>query len=88
MLGTITTTWSVAALLGPFFGGAFAEIGWWRGSFWSQVPFIVLFLWGAWKTIQPEIAQEPHRRLPWRRLLMLAAGVIAAGITSQTQNPF
>jgi len=87
MLGTITTTWSVAALLGPFFGGAFAEIGWWRGSFWSQVPFIVLFLWGAWKTIQPEIAQEPYRRLPWRRLLMLAAGVIAAGITSQTQNP-
>lgn len=87
MLGTITTTWSIAALLGPFFGGAFAEVGWWRGSFWSQVPIIFLFLWGAWKTIKPEIAQAPHRRLPWRRLLMLAAGVIAAGTTSQTQQP-
>ena len=70
-----------------FFGGAFAEVGWWRGSFWSQVPIIFLFLWGAWKTIKPEIAQAPHRRLPWRRLLMLAAGVIAAGTTSQTQQP-
>ncbi len=87
MLGTITTTWSIAALLGPFFGGVFAEIGWWRGSFWSQAPVILLFMWGAWKTIAADSAQEPDRRLPWRRLVMLAAGVIAIGITSQIHDP-
>ena len=41
-------TWMVAQLLGPVVGGVFAEIGWWRGSFWSIVPFIVVFAVIAW----------------------------------------
>ncbi len=86
MLGTITTTWSIAALLGPFFGGIFAEIGWWRGSFWSQAPVIMIFMWGAWRTIEAEAGQEPGRRLPWKRLLMLATGVLAIGVTSQIHD--
>lgn len=83
MLGTITTTWSIAALFGPAFGGVFAEIGWWRGSFWAQVPIILLFLWAAWNVIEGTKPSEPNRRLPWRRLLMLATGVVLAGMTSQ-----
>jgi len=86
MLSTITTTWSIAALLGPFFGGFFAEIGWWRGSFWSQIPIILLFMWGSVHTIALDDAQEPNRRLPWRRLIMLATGVMTIGITSQIEN--
>mgnify|MGYP001198022710 CR=1 FL=1 len=88
MLSTITTTWSIAALLGPFFGGFFAEIGWWRGSFWSQVPIILIFMWGSIRTIAADSAQEPNRRLPWRRLIMLASGVITIGITSQIADLF
>ena len=86
MLATITTTWSVAALIGPAVGGVFAEIGWWRGSFWATAPFIIWFSWMAWRALP--IAEEPavSRRLPWRRLALLMAGVMSVGVTSQVDG--
>src|SRR6202000_1342085 len=47
-LAFISSTWGVAALLGPAVGGLFAEHGFWRGAFWFNVPIVAIFMTGAW----------------------------------------
>ena len=86
MLGTVTTTWSVAALIGPAVGGAFAEFEWWRGAFWATVPVGLLFIWMAWRIVPYSAPAAPDRRLPWRRLLLLGSGVLAAGLAGQFKD--
>lgn len=83
ILATITTTWSIAALIGPLIGGIFAEIGWWRGAFWATAPFTICFMWMAWHYVPAEKVTALARRFPWRRLALLATGVMAIGLTSQ-----
>ena len=43
--------WMFAQLLGPAIGGIFAEIGWWRGSFWAIIPIIVVFAVLVWMKV-------------------------------------
>ena len=86
MLGTITSTWSIAAIIGPAIGGIFAEIEWWRGAFWATVPFGALFIWMVWQYVPAAEATDPGRRLPWRRLLLLGAGVTAVGLTGNLES--
>lgn len=83
ILATITTTWSIAALIGPAIGGVFAEIGWWRGAFWATAPFTICFMWMAWHYVPAVKVTALARRFPWRRLALLATGVMAIGLTSQ-----
>ncbi len=83
ILATISTTWTVASLFGPGIGGVFAELEYWRGAFWAQAPFVIAFVVMSWRLIPEKSSSEPHRPLPWRRLLLLAAGVLAVGLTSQ-----
>lgn len=75
-------TWMVAQLCGPVVGGAFAEIAWWRGSFWVVVPLIVAFAAVAWfkvpKPRDDEAAQEAA--FPLARLTLLASGVVAMAL--------
>jgi MFS family permease len=86
ILAAITTTWSVAALFGPGIGGVFAELGWWRGAFWAQAPFILAFAWASWSLVPNSAAAAPGRRFPWRRLVLLASGVVSVGLTSQFKD--
>jgi MFS family permease len=81
VLALISGVWGVAALVGPLVGGAFGTIGWWRGAFWSTAPVILAFLLLAWRSLPPEAEAEARRvrKLPWRRLSLLAASVIAIG---------
>ena len=83
MLGTVTTTWSIASVIGPAVGGAFAELEWWRGSFWATVPVGLLFVWMSWRSVPDTEAASPGQRLPWRRLILLGAGVMAVGLAGQ-----
>ena len=85
-------TWTLCSLLGPFFGGGFAELGWWRGAFWTFVP--ILFLYGAmaWRIIPGESARNSEQRsarrfrLPLLRLLLLACGVTAVAQVGQLHS--
>ncbi len=82
-LALISTTWGIAALLGPAIGGIFAEHGWWRGAFWFNAPIIALFLIGAWWKLPRHRADGPVTRFPYRRLGLLSIGVIAVGLAAQ-----
>ncbi len=78
ILAAYQGTWMVAQLLGPVVGGVFAEIGWWRGSFWSMLPFTLCFIVIAWIKLPDrlEIDAGKKRPFPLARLAMLTAGLM------------
>ena len=43
-LALTQAVWMFAQLSGPVIGGAFAEIGWWRGTFWVMFPLVAVFI--------------------------------------------
>ena len=77
-------TWMIAQLMGPAVGGAFAEIGWWRCSFWVMVPVILGFAALAWLKIPEgpgkEAASRGSGRIPFLRLGLLTGGVFAVAL--------
>ena len=77
-------TWMIAQLLGPAVGGAFAEIGWWRGSFWVMAPVILAFAVLAWLKIpegsREEAASHGSGRIPFLRISLLTGGVFAVAL--------
>ena len=88
ILAFATSTWSVAALIGPALGGVFAEIGWWRGAFWATVPFVLIFGWITWRSLPASAPSAVNRPLPLARLGLLTLGVLCVGMTSQVENIF
>lgn len=72
-------TWMVAQLFGPVIGGIFAQIGWWRGAFWTLLPFILVFVYIAWTRLpdrfENEAADAKPGGFPLLRLLTLTSGV-------------
>ncbi|MCZ6812441.1 MAG: MFS transporter [Alphaproteobacteria bacterium] len=83
--------WMVAQLMGPVVGGAFAEIGWWRGSFWVMPPLAALFITLVYLKLPAGPGEGGPRprstRFPFVRLAMLAAGVFAVGLAGPTESP-
>lgn len=77
-------TWMVAQLFGPVVGGLFAEIGWWRGSFWSMIPLVAVFALLAWfKLADAEPGENDDRtagRIPLLRLALLTSGVMCIAL--------
>lgn len=83
-------TWMIAQLMGPVVGGVFAEIGWWRGSFWAMVPLIFGFSVLAWvklpATMEGEKAATRPGRFPVVRLTMLASGVFCVALAGPVEH--
>jgi len=78
LLALVAGVWGVSALVGPLIGGLFAEAGLWRGGFWAfagQALVLALAI--------PMVLKESPRpaglseRLPWRRMTVLSAGILA-----------
>lgn len=84
-LAFISSTWGVAALLGPAVGGLFAEHGFWRGAFWFNVPIVAIFMAGAWIKLPGHSPEDGTTvpRFPYRRLLMLTVGVCAVSLAGE-----
>jgi MFS family permease len=84
LLALISSTWGVAALIGPALGGSFAAFDFWRGAFWFNLPFVLLFLGVALaklpadKTLKGDIPQ-----FPFGRMALLTAGVMSIGVASE-----
>ncbi len=82
VLALVSGVWGVAALVGPLIGGAFAELGWWRGAFWVTVPVIAGFTLLAGHTLPGQAQPVLAGRFPFRRITLLATGVLCAGVGS------
>ena len=89
--------WMVAQLMGPVVGGAFAEIGWWRGSFWVTMPIILGFSLLALvklpreegvETVPQEAGQGPilFGNTPLLRLGILTGGVFAIALVGPVKD--
>jgi len=87
ILALVSGVWAVAALLGPMIGGIFAEIHWWRGAFWINLPIILGFTALAWRALPPTTAAKDVQRFPIRRIALLLAGVLCAGVTENIDQP-
>ena len=78
LLAVISAVWGVSALLGPLIGGAFATAGLWRGGFWAFAGQALMLA-----AVMPLLlggragAALPAEPVPWRRVVVLSAGVLA-----------
>ena len=82
ILGLVSSTWGVAALIGPAVGGTFAQYGFWRGAFWINAPIIIGFMAAAWFHLPERRDAATPRAFPWRRMALLSLGVLCVGIAS------
>ncbi|NQU71124.1 MAG: MFS transporter, partial [Rhodospirillales bacterium] len=82
ILAAYQATWMVAQLLGPVVGGVFAEIGWWRGSFWSMLPFTLCFIAIAWIKLPDGLETNVGKKgpFPFARLAMLTTGLMCIAL--------
>lgn len=87
LLALISSTWGVAALIGPALGGSFAAFDFWRGAFWINLPFVLLFLGVALTRLPADRPQKgPVPQFPFGRMALLTLGVISVGIASEGAN--
>lgn len=82
VLATITTTWSIAAVIGPLIGGIWGSIGIWRGAFLTTSVLTILFIVAAWRVV-PESDRGDRQHLPIRRLALLGLSVVLVGASGQ-----
>jgi MFS family permease len=87
VLALVSSTWGVAALIGPAVGGIFAELGSWRGAFWINAPIIAGFMLAAWLRLPERRGAASTSLFPYRRMALLAIGVLAVGLASHWHNP-
>lgn len=86
MFSVISTTWGLATIFGPAFGGIFAELGSWRLAFWAIVPLTLIFCVLVWRHIEPTKIGGRAGKFPVTRLILFASGIMSIGLTSQTDN--
>ncbi|MDP6172848.1 MAG: MFS transporter [Rhodospirillales bacterium] len=85
-LGLISTAWGVATLMGPAFGGFFAEFGNWRGAFWTLAGFGVVFTLLAWCYVPASESKGGLADFPVTRLALLGGSVLGLSLTSQIDD--
>ena len=76
-------TWMIAWMLGPVVGGLFADMGWWRGSFWAMTPFVFFLVVTAWIYVPDRFDHQPDEEtqpFPIRRLAILTTGVFCIAL--------
>ena len=87
ILSIISTTWGVATIIGPGFGGIFAELAIWRAAFGTIVLFGLIFVAMAWRFVpsleRPDIIKQLRSSFPIYRLASLGGSILCVGFTSQ-----
>jgi MFS family permease len=85
VLAVTTTTWSIAAVVGPLVGGFWGSVGLWRGAFLTTCTLTILFIVAAWLVV-PEGDRGPRHKLPRRRLALLGFSVILVAASGQFEE--
>lgn len=89
LLALVSAVWGVSALCGPLIGGLFASLGIWRGGFWAfggQALLLTLLAFLLLEAGRGRDAQ-PAARVPYRRLALLAAAVLAIAEAGARASP-
>jgi len=90
ILSVISTTWGVATVIGPAWGGMFAELGIWRAAFWALIPIGLTFCVLAWRIIPPSETSEERpnlfKAIPLVRLVTLGGSILCIGYSSQLSD--
>ena len=81
-MALVSLMWGLATLLGPLVGGVFAELGLWRGAFWSLVPLTLGLLLLTEFVLPPSHPDGPPVRVPLARLGLLVLAVLAVSAAS------
>lgn len=86
-LGGLSGVWGVATLMSPLIGGLFAQIGFWRGSFWLFAGQSLVYVAAVSLLIErdPPRAGRETSPPPLLQVAVLAGGIIAiasAGLTA------
>ena len=74
ILATITTTWSIAAVIGPLMGGLWGTLGSWRGAFATTSLLAMFFVIAAWRIV-PQNKEAEKQELPFLRLSLLGISI-------------
>jgi MFS family permease len=85
--GAVAGVWGGATLLGPLFGGLFAEAGFWRGAFWLFVVQAVIFVVAVAVMLPSEKPSEARNRIPGPQLALLIVGVSLIGAAGVVASP-
>ncbi len=83
MFALVSVVWGAAALIGPAIGGAFAQLGFWRGVYWLTVPIFGALSLLIWKGIRDGARQPGKLDLPWRRLLGLGIAIFLVTLSGR-----
>lgn len=76
VLAVISGVWGVAMLLGPAFGGFFAELGQWRMAYWVFAGQAVFFAFAALALVPKGKPVAPESKFPLARLALLGAAIL------------
>ena len=85
-LSVTSSSWGVALLLGPTFGGVFAEFGAWRGAFWTLAAAGLVFTVLAFRVVPTSEAIGRLKNFPVGRLALFAASILVLSLTSQVDG--
>ncbi|MXP22748.1 MFS transporter [Gordonia sp. HNM0687] len=89
-VGFASAMWGVGNLIGPLLGGFFAQIGFWRGSFWLLVVASVAMSWFVRALPSRRREARDAAALPWASLGWLVAATVCvsvAGIVDGLRTP-
>ena len=92
ILSMISTTWGLATIIGPGFGGIFAEFTIWRAAFACVVPLGLVFVLLAWRFIPSSagkgLTKQSISIFPIYRLAGLGGSILCVGFSSQFEETF
>jgi MFS family permease len=86
VFAAVSGVWGIATVLGPLFGGLFAQTGGWRMVFWLFAGQAVAFSAAAVWLLRGERASQGEQGVPWRQLGVLTLGVGAIAVADITRG--
>ena len=89
-IALLSGMWSVAIVVGPLAGGAFARYGHWRGVFVAVAAIAVALALGAWAVLPATAAREGPRkaaRVPGLRVALICAAIAGTSAAAIVAAP-
>ncbi len=81
VMAAISAVWGASAFVGPLIGGFFAEYSDWRYGFWAFVVQSGALALALRLALPASLeAGDETARIPWRRLAVLSASVLAVAV--------